>query len=154
MNRRRLAVLWLLSSAALAAITARLVMHWHIREEHPAAVQGLPESEQQFHDWVHRHLTLTPIQNSELHAAERTFAEQRRALRAALHSANDALRAAILRDQRNSPAVRAAADEVAAAQAALQKATLAHFFDMAAMLDPGQRGRLIQWIHDSLQPPP
>ena len=63
-------------------------------------------------------------------------------------------RRAIIRDQANSPSVQSSLDALAAAQAALQKATLAHLFEMAAALDPPDRQKLIQWTHDSLQPNP
>ncbi len=154
MNRRRLALLWLLSSAALAALTAWAALHWHVTHAHQPASPGLTDSEERFHAWVHQNLKLTPPQHAALDSTEQSFAATRRALREALRAANDELRAAVLRDRADSPAVQAAVEKVAAAQAALQKATLAHLFDMAAKLDAPQRDQLIQWTHDSLQPAP
>jgi Spy/CpxP family protein refolding chaperone len=154
MNRRRLALLWLLSSAALAALTAWGVLRWHVTHEHRAQAADLTDSEERFHAWIHEHLKLTPQQESVLHAAENAFASRRRALRETMQAANAELRAAVLRDRADSPAVRSAVEKLAAAQAALQKATLAHLFDMAGKLDAPQRNQLIQWTHDSLQPAP
>lgn len=155
MNRRRLAVLWLLSSAALAALTAWGVLRWHVKHEHPrSAGLSATDSEERFHDWVHEHLHITPAQDAALHSTEQAFADRRRSLRATLHTANEALRAAILRDRSDSAAVQQAVQSLASAQAALQQATLGHLFEMADKLDPPQREKLLQWLHDSLQPPP
>lgn len=154
MNRRRLALLWLLSSAALAALTAWAVLSWHVAHEHPAGGQAITDSEARFHQWVHEHLKTTPEQDAALHSAEEAFAARRQELREALHAANGALRAAILRDRSHSPAVQAAVETVAKCQGALQQATLAHLMGMADKLDATQRDQLIHWLHDSLQPAP
>ena len=154
MNRGRLALLWLLSSAVLAAFTSWAVLRWHVRHEHRSGAQEIADSEERFHAWVHDHLDITPEQEAALHAAEDAFAEKRQSLRAALRTANEALRTAILRDRENSAAVQAATGQVSEAQAALQRATLGHLFAMAAKLDPSRRDQLIHWLHDSLQPVP
>lgn len=155
MNRRRLALIWLLSSGALAALTAWAVMHWHVvHEHHGSAALTAADSEERFHAWVHEHLEITPEQDAALHAAEDAFAASRRTLRESLRAAHESLRAAILRDQADSPAVQQAVASLASAQAALQQATLTHLFAMAGKLDPRQRDKLLQWLHDSLQPPP
>ena len=154
MNRTRLAILWLLSSAALASATSWLVLHRHVSRAHHDAGQGIVDSESQFHAWVHEHLHLTPAQNASLHATEDAFAARRQALRGSLRQATDALRAAILQDRRDTPLVQAAVADVATAQAALQQAILAHIFEMAEKLDPAQKQQLFLWFHDSLQPAP
>ncbi len=157
MNRTRMAIAWLLSSAAVAGASAWGVMRWHVAHEHPGGgnSQAVPvDSEERFHAWVHENLKLTPGQHALLDAKEAAFASRRRELREAMRSANVALRDAISRDQADSPGVQTALDRLATAQAALQRATLTHLFEMAAKLNEPQRLKLIQWTHDSLQPHP
>lgn len=158
LNRGRLAFCWLISSVLVAGATASAVLRWHVAHEHgkisAASGHAALDSEERFHAWVHDHLKPSDSQDAVLDAGEARFASRRRELREAMQTAGDSLRAAILRDKTDSPAVKAALDDVASAQAALQKATLAHLFEMAAQLDGPERDKLIHWIHDSLQPPP
>ena len=159
MNRTRLAVYWLLSSALVAGASAWAVLRWHVAREHPfpAASQAgetLTDSEERFHAWVHQNLHLTAAQHAVLDQAEAGFAIRRRELRAAMTAANKALSEAVSRDRTDSPAVRMALDQLATAQASLQRETMTHLFQMAAHLDPGGREKLIQWTHDSLLPHP
>lgn len=159
MNRTRLAIWWLLSSAVVAGVTAWAVLRWHVAHEH---TEGAPDSHasslidsgERFHTWLHGNLKLSAAQIAALEAAETAFAARRKELRDAMGAANASLRAAITRDKTNSPAVQTALNELAAAQAALQKATLAHLFEMAVPLDAPERDKLVQWTHDSLQPHP
>lgn len=157
MNRTRLALLWLISSAALASLTAWAVLHWHVEHEHDrhgAHSPAAEDSAEQFHAWVHQHLRLSEQEDAALHAAETAFAARRGPLREAVLAAHGRLRAALLQERAPSPALQEAVDRLAAARAALQKATLAHLFEMAGMLDPPRRDQIIQWTHDSLQPAP
>ena len=155
MTRRAQMLTWLAGSAAAAALTAWGVLAWHTRHDHGSHGAGAPEdSEDRFHAWVHEQLALTPEQERRIDGIEQAFAGRRRELRSEMRAAGDALRSAILRDRTQSPAVEAAVDRLAAAQAALQRETLAHMFQMAAGLDAVQRDKLIQWTHDSLQPAP
>jgi nickel and cobalt resistance protein CnrR len=127
-----------------------------VSHEHARSSAGLTaaDSEERFHDWVHEHLSITPEQDAALHSTEQAFADRRRSLRTALHTANESLRAAILRDHSDSAAVQQAVQHLAAAQAALQQATLEHLFEMADKLDAARREQLLHWLHDSLRPPP
>lgn len=153
MNRTRLAMAWLLSSAAIAAFTAFAVLRWHLHHEHPAGGDLVP-SEERFHHWVHENLSISPEQDAALHAAEASFASRRQELRRQLADASLELRTAIVRDAALSPAVDQAIQRLSASQAELQKALLGHLFTMAQQLEPEQRERLLQWTHDSLQPVP
>lgn len=153
MNRTRLAIAWLLSSAAIAAFTAFAVLRWHLHHEHPAGGDLVP-SEERFHHWVHENLSISPEQDAALHAAEASFASRRQELRRQLADASRELRTAIVRDAALSPSVDQAIQRLSASQAELQKALLGHLFTMAQRLEPGQRERLLQWTHDSLQPVP
>ena len=155
MSRRAQMMMWLAGSAAAAALTAWGVLAWHTRHDHgPQGPGDAGDSEERFHAWVHEQLALTEQQERRIDGIEQAFAGRRRELRSEMRAAGDALRSAILRDKAHSPAVEAAVDRLAAAQAALQRETLAHMFQMAAALDAEQRDKLIQWTHDSLQPAP
>ncbi|HWB07389.1 MAG TPA: periplasmic heavy metal sensor [Verrucomicrobiales bacterium] len=157
MNRTRLAIWWLLSSAVVGGLSAWGVLHWHVVHEHSSAGSAhghAVDSEERFHAWVHENLNLTPAQHAALDEKEQSFAARRKELRDAMRNANAALRDAISRDRADSPAVQAAENQLATAQAALQRATLTHLFEMAANLDESARRKVIQWTHDSLQPHP
>jgi Spy/CpxP family protein refolding chaperone len=159
MNRTRLAVWWLLSSAVVAGISAWGILHWHVTHDHAGSQEANRkpdslDSEERFHAWVHENLNLTTSQHAALDAKEQAFSERRKELRDAMRTANAALREAIARDKTDSPSVQRAEDQLATAQAALQRATLTHLFEMAAHLNEPERLKLIQWTHDSLQPHP
>ncbi len=90
------------------------------------------------HDIVHRRLKLTAEQDARLDVIEARFAVRREALEAELRAANRELAAAIAASQGDSPEVRAAVDHFHDAMGALQKATIAHVFEMRAVLTPDQ----------------
>jgi Spy/CpxP family protein refolding chaperone len=154
MNRGRLALLWLLSSTTLAALTAFAVLRWHQHHAHQPTPDPLSASEERFHSWLHQNLNLSPAEDAALHAAESSFASRRKDLRAAMSAAESDLRRLILRDGKDSPELKAAVQRLASAQAELQQAVLTHLFTMADHLDPVQRQQLIQWTHDSLRQVP
>ena len=90
------------------------------------------------HDMVHRDLDLTPKQSRELDAIETRYAAERKALEADVRAANRELADAIRDGHKDSPKVEAAIDHLHMAMGALQKATIAHVFDLRAVLTPGQ----------------
>jgi Spy/CpxP family protein refolding chaperone len=90
------------------------------------------------HDMVHRDLDLTTEQSRRLDVIEEAYAAERQALEADVRAANRELAAAIQDGRRGSPKVEAAIDHLHTAMGALQKATIAHVFDMRAVLTPEQ----------------
>lgn len=90
------------------------------------------------HQMVHKDLRLTSDQEQRLTAIERDFAFKRQALEAEIHAANRQLAQAIQESQQDSPAVQAAVDRLHGAMGALQKVTVAHVFEMRAVLTPEQ----------------
>jgi len=90
------------------------------------------------HDMVHRDLDLTPEQSRKLDAIEGRYAAERKGLEADVRAANRELAAAIRDGHNDSPQVEAAIDHLHMAMGALQKATIAHVFDMRAVLTPQQ----------------
>lgn len=90
------------------------------------------------HDMVHRDLDLTPEQTRKLDAIEEDYAAERKLLEADVRAANRELADAIREGHKDSPKVEAAIDHLHMAMGALQKATIAHVFDMRAVLTPRQ----------------
>ena len=90
------------------------------------------------HDMVHRDLDLTAGQSRRLDIIEQAYAAERQALEAEVRAANRELADAIRDGHRDSPKVEAAVDHLHHAMGALQKATIAHVFDMRAVLTPEQ----------------
>jgi Spy/CpxP family protein refolding chaperone len=90
------------------------------------------------HDMVHRDLDLTPEQTRKLDAIEEKYAAERKLLEADVRAANRELAEAIREGHKDSPKVEAAIDHLHMAMGALQKATIAHVFDMRAVLTPQQ----------------
>lgn len=98
---------------------------------------GTPHS---LHDAVHD-LDLTPDQERRIEAAETRFAARRKALEAQMREANVALAEAMRTSRANTPEVQAAVDRCHQVMGELQKATIAHVFEMRAVLNPDQARR-------------
>ena len=90
------------------------------------------------HDIVHRKLDLSSEQDARLDAIEARFAVRRETLEADVRAATRELAQALAASQGDSPEVRAAVDHFHDAMGALQKATIAHVFEMRAVLTPEQ----------------
>ena len=90
------------------------------------------------HSIVHHQLDLTAQQETRLEAIEARFASRRSALEAEVRTANRELADAIAVSEGDSPQVQAAVDHFHAAMGDLQKATIAHVFEMRAVLTPAQ----------------
>ena len=90
------------------------------------------------HSVVHEQLDLTPEQDSRLDVIEARFAVRRPALEAEVRAANRELAAAIAASNGDTPQVQAAVDHFHAAMGDLQKATIAHVFEMRGVLTPAQ----------------
>ena len=90
------------------------------------------------HDIVHEQLRLSPEQDRRLDAIEMRFAVERPALEAEVRAANRELSLAIAANRGDTPEVQAAVDHLHGAMGDLQKATIAHVFEMRAVLTPAQ----------------
>lgn len=90
------------------------------------------------HDMVHKDLDLSAEQTRKLDAIEEKYTVERKALEADVLAANRELADAIREGHKDSPEVEAAIDHLHMAMGALQKATIAHVFDMRAVLTPQQ----------------
>lgn len=90
------------------------------------------------HRILHEKLDLTAAQQERLEALEARFATRRMALEAEVRAANRELADAIAASEGDSPRVQAAVDHFHVAMGGLQKATIAHVFEMRAILTPAQ----------------
>ena len=90
------------------------------------------------HAIVHKGLKLTPEQDQRLAEIERSYATQRETFEDEIRSANRQLAQAIQESQQNSPTVQSAVDHLHLIMGMLQKATVAHIFEMRAVLTPEQ----------------
>ena len=106
------------------------------------------------HTLVHHELDLSADQKARLEAIETRFAAQRGPLDAEIRAANDELARAIETSDGDSPAVRAAVDHFHTAMGDLQKATIAHVFEMRATLTPTQARIFDTRIVDALRQDP
>lgn len=117
-------VLAALAAAGGAWLCAKYVVH-----------QATPPS---LHDMVHRDLDLSADQERRLEAIEARYAVERKRLEGDVRAANRELATAIGTGDARSPELDAAVDHLHHAMGALQKATIAHVFDMRAVLTPAQ----------------
>ena len=118
------AVLAALASAGATWASAS----WVMRERQPPSL----------HSIVHEKLDLSAEQNRRLDVIEARFATRRPALEAEVRAANRELAAAIAASAGDTPQVQAAVDHFHTAMGDLQKATIAHVFEMRSVLTPAQ----------------
>ena len=118
------AILAALSSGAATWASAT----WVMREQQPPSL----------HSVVHEKLDLSGEQDRRLTVIEARFAARRPALEAEVRAANRELAAAIAASEGDTHQVQAAIDHFHAAMGDLQKATIAHVFEMRAVLTPAQ----------------
>ena len=118
------AVLAALASGAATWASAT----WVMRERQPPSL----------HSVVHEQLNLSAEQDGRLDAIEARFAARRPGLEAEVRAANRELAAAIAASDGNTPQVQAAVEHFHVAMGDLQKATIAHVFEMRSVLTPEQ----------------
>ena len=106
------------------------------------------------HQWIHRELNISSAQDATLAPVEDRYAKRRRELAEAIRLANRELAQAILKDREYSPRATAAIEKIHHAQGELQKATLAHVFEMRPALTPEQYDKLLRSTAAALQSQP
>lgn len=131
------AVLAALASGAATWASAT----WILRDRQPPSL----------HSVVHEQLDLNTDQNRRLDAIEARFTPRRMALETEVRAANRELAAAIAASQGDTPEVQAAVDHFHAAMGDLQKATLAHIFEMRSVLTPAQAEVFDAAVADALR---
>ena len=121
-------VLTIALAAVASAVGAWLGAGWMMKQHE---TPGL-------HEIVHQKLDLNAEQDVRLDQIEARFAERREKLEAEVRAANRELADAIAASKGDSPEVHAAVDHFHDAMGALQKATIAHVFEMRSVLTPAQ----------------
>ncbi len=146
MSRKNLWI-WSLGTVIAAALIALAT----VRLATPRATPDPRASEASFHDWLHENLGITAEQEARLLPHEEAYETRRRAQRAVIEAAGEALAAAIREsDHAESPEIEAARKSLMEAQGELQRLTLEHFYAMKAHLSPEQGEKLLRWTHDSI----
>lgn len=148
MNRWTPRVLGALATVLLAGGTAFVVT----RAIPPDPATPHAAGEEDFHHWMHEQLKLTAAQHDALDPIEKAFEKERARLRTEIAGAGRELANAVRQGKSGSPEIDTALIRLNAAQAALQRATLDHFFAMKDHLEPAQAEKLLQWTHDSILP--
>lgn len=128
-------------AAFVGAACAWGVLSWNERE---ATAPSL-------HQVVHDQMDLTPAQSRQLEEIEARFAVERTRLEAEVRTANRELSDAIAQSRGDTPQVQAAVDHFHSAMGELQKATIAHVFEMRAVLTPEQAEVFDRAVVDTLQ---
>lgn len=112
---------------------------------HPQKMDGAD-----LHLWIHEQLLLTSEQDKKLEPSEQRFASLKKHYSELIRIGNMELAQAILENKGDSTAVSAAVEKIHQAQGALQKATLAHVFEMKPVLNPDQYEKLLNLTANAL----
>lgn len=134
----------LLVVVALVAMGACLLTRYFI----PIVRHDKPESA---HYWIHEQLGITAEQKKSLDSIEHRYAERRAQLTQTIRQANRELATAIFEDKNASPRVNAVIEKIHAAQGDLQMVTIAHVFEMKAVLSPEQGDKLLKLTAEALK---
>jgi Spy/CpxP family protein refolding chaperone len=148
-------IAWILAAVALSALTSWGVVNWSGRaisgtgsgHHHEHAEESGDDG---FHDWLHRHLGLSPEQETALAPIEVAYAEARAELRGAVAEASRRLASALDRAEPDRAAVEAALGEIHAAQGELQRSAISHFLEMKEYLSEEQAAKLLLWTRESI----
>ena len=119
-------------SAASSVLTLRMVSRG---EAYPA---------EDYHEWIHKKLSMTAEQEQRSLTSERRYEETKRHLDEVIRLANSELAERILKDKSYSPTVEKSVAEIHSAMGQLQKVTLEHIFELKEVLDAEQYQRLIE----------
>lgn len=141
--KRWFSLLALLALVAIVAAAASLMMQ---RVGKRPAQQSYDDA----HTWIHKHLALTPEQEQRLAPIEQRYDEQKKNYGELIRLANMELAQAILTDKDDSPRVKDAVEKIHEAQGQLQKATLAHVFEMKSVLNEQQYDKLLDLTANAL----
>lgn len=151
MSPRSNIFLWLLATMLTAGLTA-----WAVTQRNPPAAKNFPPEASNpavaglsLHDWMHRHLHLTPAQHGLLDPLESAFGQERVALRQQIRQLSADL-ARVIREDSPADEVFSVQEQLHETQGRLQQATLRHFLEMKNHLTPAQAEKLRDWTHDSL----
>lgn len=106
------------------------------------------------HDYTHNELQLDASQNKRLEALETAFHKERQVLEMRLKESNANLAKAMDSEHEYGPKVEAQIANVHQEMGALQKATIAHIFDMRAILTKEQQIKFDRKVSTALSSDP
>ena len=102
------------------------------------------------HGFVHQELRLSETHIKDLDKMEDKFAIKRRTLELSLRAANGKLATAMEEEHEFGPKVALAVEDVHDRMGELQKATIAHVFEMRSLLKPDQQAAFDRHVSDAL----
>lgn len=141
----RTTILFFVGVIAVAAVSSLATRHF---------TEPTPETEDALHHWLHDQLELTAGQRDALSKIEARFRGDEARLRDALAQANHDLAQAIREHDSFSPSVAAAVENVHLQMGELQKLSIAHLYEMKAILTPAQGDKLMQLAEMALTEAP
>jgi hypothetical protein len=106
------------------------------------------------HGFVHHELNLSEGQMQNLDRIEDDFAVKHRTLELSLRAANSRLATAMDEEHEYGPKVASAIEDVHERMGDLQKATIAHVFEMRTLLTPDQQRAFDRHVSDALTADP
>jgi nickel and cobalt resistance protein CnrR len=129
-------VLFFCAIVAVAAVTAFGTLKF---------VEGRTamSSEAAAHEWLHRELKITDAQHKALTPIESRFAEKMNGLAQQLRAAKLKLAEVMGEDKAFTPRVAVEVEAVHRCLGEMQKASIAHVFEMRAVLTPEQGDKLL-----------
>lgn len=146
---RRWLMAGLLWMAATVAVSAG-VSWWLLRGGLSAHRHSAVEPEAAFHEWMHRNLKLSREQHAVLEPFEEKFEQDRRRLREEIRALGVELARQVQEAAEMTAETRELLGRLSARQRLLQEATLEHFYEMKAHLNPEQQAKLLRWTQNSL----
>ncbi len=138
---RRISILLLLV-ALVAALSSYLTNRMMNRE-----CTMIPEHN---YEWLNKQLELSETQKATLVRVEHSFENRENALRAELDEANRQLARTIAEENAYTPKVAAAVEHVHMCMGELQKASIAHLFELRGQLDEAQQEKLMRYVEQAL----
>lgn len=145
--KRPIQFVLILAVVALVATSACLLTRYVV----PTMRNTNPEDA---HYWIHQQLGITSEQEKSLDPIEHRYSARRIQLTQAIQQANTELANVLLEDKAATPRVNAAIEKIHAAQGELQMVTIAHVFEMKAVLTPDQWDRLMKLTAEALKSEP
>lgn len=154
-RRRQLILWWLVSAAAVAALTAWLALLWHVRMRHeiPAGSAAAYSSLSLTHEWLHANLTLSPEQHEKLERIAAETEKEQAECRERIRQAEREIAVVLRAGDEHSPSLPGAMQQLSTAQTALHQAAVRHYFAVCRVLDDSQRRSFAQWNTERLTTP-
>lgn len=104
-----------------------------------------------WHQILHQKLNFSNNQHKQLEVIESKFNARQKVLEGKIKKANQRLAAAFKDENKFSPSVEEATNQIHHHMGELQKATLEHLFEMRTILTKEQNKKLDQMVTDALQ---